>query len=141
VQPLAGKRLNVVGEFPEDMPIPATDFKTVTGRDLLSGRDPGGRQFTFRSEAAHIDKDLDSAYAQIDTRASELGARVKTEAAEREPAVSEVKRRLPRVCNRRRLPGAAIRRGVARRGIFLATWAPELAKVAAGQWAEVWNSM
>lgn len=51
---LAGKRLNVVGELPEDMPIPAAEFKTVTGRDLLAGRDPGGRPFTFRNEAAHI---------------------------------------------------------------------------------------
>lgn len=51
---LAGKRLNVVGELPEEMPIPAADFKTVTGRDLLTGRDPGGRPFTFRNEAAHI---------------------------------------------------------------------------------------
>lgn len=51
---LAGARLNVVGELPDDRPIPAADFKTVTGRDLLTGRDPGGRPFTFRNEAAHV---------------------------------------------------------------------------------------
>ena len=28
---LAGKRLNVVGELSENMPIPAAEFKTVTG--------------------------------------------------------------------------------------------------------------
>lgn len=51
---LAGKRLNVVGELPEDEAIPAAYFKTVTGRDLLTGRHPSGRPFTFRNEATHI---------------------------------------------------------------------------------------
>lgn len=51
---LAGKRLNVVGELPDDVHIPAAHFKTVTGRDLLTGRHPTGRPFTFRNEAAHI---------------------------------------------------------------------------------------
>jgi putative DNA primase/helicase len=51
---LAGKRLNIVGELPEDDPIPAAAFKTVTGRDLLSGRHPTHRPFEFRNEAAHI---------------------------------------------------------------------------------------
>lgn len=51
---LAGKRLNVVGELPDDEAIPAAHFKTVTGRDTLSGRHPTGRPFTFRNQAAHI---------------------------------------------------------------------------------------
>lgn len=51
---LAGMRLNVVGELPEDTPIPAADFKTVIGRDSLTGRHPTHRPFTFRNSAAHI---------------------------------------------------------------------------------------
>ncbi len=51
---LAGKRVNVVGELPDDEPIPASYFKTVTGRDTLTGRHPGGRPFNFKNEAAHI---------------------------------------------------------------------------------------
>lgn len=51
---LAGKRLNVVGELPSDEPIPAAEFKTVTGRDRLTGRHPGQKPFTFRNEATHI---------------------------------------------------------------------------------------
>ena len=51
---LAGKRLNVVGELPDDEPIPASDFKAVVGRDTLTGRHPSHRPFTFRNEAAHI---------------------------------------------------------------------------------------
>ena len=51
---LAGKRLNVVGELPDDIPLPGAYFKTVTGRDLLSGRHPTHRPFTFRNEAAHV---------------------------------------------------------------------------------------
>lgn len=51
---LAGKRLNVVGELPDDDPIPASAFKTVTGRDTLTGRHPGHRPFTFRNAAAHV---------------------------------------------------------------------------------------
>lgn len=51
---LAGKRLNVVGELPDDEPIPAAQFKTVTGRDRLTGRHPTHRPFTFRNQAAHV---------------------------------------------------------------------------------------
>lgn len=51
---LAGKRLNLVGELPQSQPIPAAEFKTVTGRDQLTGRHPTGRPFLFRCEAAHI---------------------------------------------------------------------------------------
>lgn len=51
---LAGKRLNVVGELPDDEPIPASAFKTVTGRDTLTGRQPGLMPFNFRNTAAHI---------------------------------------------------------------------------------------
>lgn len=51
---LAGRRLNIVGELPENMSIPASEFKTVTGLDLLSGRQPSGRVFQFRNEAAHL---------------------------------------------------------------------------------------
>lgn len=51
---LAGKRLNVVGELPDDEAIPAAAFKTVTGRDTLTGRHPTHRPFNFRNQAAHI---------------------------------------------------------------------------------------
>lgn len=51
---LAGARLNVVGELPDDKPIPAAAFKTVTGGDLLTGRHPTHRPFTFHNSAGHI---------------------------------------------------------------------------------------
>lgn len=51
---LAGKRLNVVGELPEDALIPAAEFKTVLGGDRVTGRMPAGYPFTFRNEAAHL---------------------------------------------------------------------------------------
>lgn len=51
---LVGSRLNVVGELPEDKPIPAAAFKTVTGGDLLSGRHPTHRPVSFKNEAAHL---------------------------------------------------------------------------------------
>lgn len=51
---LAGKRLNLVGELPQDEPIPAAHFKTVTGRDPLTGRHPGSKPFAFQSQAAHL---------------------------------------------------------------------------------------
>ncbi len=51
---LAGSRLNIVGELPEDKPIPAAAFKTVTGGDLLSGRHPTHRPISFKNEAAHV---------------------------------------------------------------------------------------
>lgn len=51
---LAGKRLNSVGELPDSKPIPSAEFKTVTGGDLVAGRHPGQRPFTFKNEAAHL---------------------------------------------------------------------------------------
>jgi len=51
---LSGKRLNVVGELPEDRPIPAAAFKTVTGGDLLTGRNPTGRPFSFKCVTTHL---------------------------------------------------------------------------------------
>lgn len=51
---LSGKRLNVVGELPDDEPIPSAMFKSVTGRDTLTGRHPSHRPFNFKNEAAHI---------------------------------------------------------------------------------------
>jgi putative DNA primase/helicase len=51
---LAMSRLNLVGELPENTALPAADFKTVTGGDILTGRNPTGRPFSFRNQAAHI---------------------------------------------------------------------------------------
>ncbi len=54
VATLAGKRLNVVGELPENEPIPASAFKSVIGGDLVTGRHPTHRPMTFSNEAAHL---------------------------------------------------------------------------------------
>jgi len=51
---LTGSRLNVVGELPDDKPIPAAAFKTVIGGDLLTGRHPTHRPFSFKNEAGHL---------------------------------------------------------------------------------------
>lgn len=54
VATLAGKRLNVVGELSDDAPIPAAAFKNVTGQNLVAGRHPTHRPFSFRCQAAHV---------------------------------------------------------------------------------------
>jgi putative DNA primase/helicase len=54
VASLAGSRLNVVGELPENEPIPASHFKSVIGGDLITGRHPTHRPITFTNEAAHL---------------------------------------------------------------------------------------
>lgn len=54
VATLAGKRLNVVGELPENEAIPASAFKSVIGGDLVTGRHPTHRPITFTNEAAHL---------------------------------------------------------------------------------------
>lgn len=54
VATLAGKRLNVVGELPQDGFIPAAQFKGVIGGDLMTGRNPAGRPISFRNEASHV---------------------------------------------------------------------------------------
>lgn len=51
---LAGQRLNVVGELAEDKPIPAAEFKSVLGGDMVTGRFPTQRPFSFRNEAMHL---------------------------------------------------------------------------------------
>jgi putative DNA primase/helicase len=51
---LAGMRLNVVGEVEAKRPIPAGDFKSLIGRDLIGARHPTHSPFAFRNEAAHI---------------------------------------------------------------------------------------
>lgn len=53
VAALAGRRLNVVGELADDAPIPAAAFKNVTGQNLVAGRHPTHRPFSFRCLAAH----------------------------------------------------------------------------------------
>ncbi len=54
VAALAGSRLNVVGELPDNESIPAAMFKTVLGGDLITGRHPTHRPITFTNEAAHL---------------------------------------------------------------------------------------
>jgi len=54
VAALAGKRLNVVGELSDSRPIPASDFKTVIGGDLITGRHPTERPISFTNEATHL---------------------------------------------------------------------------------------
>lgn len=54
VAKLAGKRLNLVGELPGDKFIPADSFKTITGRDMVTGRHPYGRPFDFTPNTAHL---------------------------------------------------------------------------------------
>jgi len=54
VASLAASRLNVVGELPDDKPIPAAIFKSVLGGDLITGRHPTHRPITFKNEAAHL---------------------------------------------------------------------------------------
>lgn len=54
VAALAGKMLNLVGELDPHTPIPGGPFKQVTGGDVLEGRHPTHRPFSFVCEAGHI---------------------------------------------------------------------------------------
>lgn len=53
VATLALKRLNVVGELHDESAVPAADFKNVTGGNLVTGRHPTHRPFSFRCVASH----------------------------------------------------------------------------------------
>ncbi len=53
VATLALKRLNVVGELHDESALPAADFKNVTGGNLVTGRHPTHRPFSFRCMASH----------------------------------------------------------------------------------------
>lgn len=54
VATLAGKRLNVVGELPENALIPAAEFKSILGLDAVTGRLLYGQPFSFENRAAHL---------------------------------------------------------------------------------------
>jgi putative DNA primase/helicase len=51
---LAGKAINVVGELDPDQPIPGGAFKSVVGCDVVEGRHPTHRPFSFVSTAANF---------------------------------------------------------------------------------------
>lgn len=51
---LAGKVLNIVGELDPDQRIPGGSFKTVVGCDVVEGRHPTHRPFSFVCTAAHF---------------------------------------------------------------------------------------
>lgn len=53
VATLALKRLNVVGELHDESAVPSADFKNVTGGNLVTGRHPTHRPFSFRCMASH----------------------------------------------------------------------------------------
>ncbi len=90
--------------------------------------------------STQIDSSLDEAYREIDRAAADLEAKVKAESAERARAVDEVKESLESAAtgNYTVLAFGAFWLAV---GIVLATIAPELAKAAAGQWAELWTAL
>ncbi len=54
VAALAGKMLNLVGEIDPHTPIPGGAFKAVTGGDVVEGRHPTHRPFSFVCDAGHI---------------------------------------------------------------------------------------
>lgn len=54
VAALAGMALNVVGELDKKDPIPGGAFKNTVGRDIIQGRHPTHRPFTFVCQAAHF---------------------------------------------------------------------------------------
>jgi P4 family phage/plasmid primase-like protien len=54
VAAMAGMKLNLCGEFPEDNQLPAAPFKQITGGDPVSGRNPAGRVFTFVADASQV---------------------------------------------------------------------------------------
>lgn len=51
---LAGRTLNIVGELEPTMPVAGGAFKAITGGDVVEGRHPAGRPFSFVCTAAHI---------------------------------------------------------------------------------------
>ncbi|MCP5191020.1 MAG: hypothetical protein H6988_11605 [Pseudomonadales bacterium] len=51
---LAGKMLNLVGELDPHTPIPGGPFKAVTGGDVVEGRHPTHRPFSFVCDAGHV---------------------------------------------------------------------------------------
>ncbi|MHB8727368.1 MAG: hypothetical protein ACYC9Z_18655 [Casimicrobiaceae bacterium] len=54
VAALAGKTLNIVGELDPQHPIPGGAFKSVVGNDLIDGRHPTHRPFSFVCQASHF---------------------------------------------------------------------------------------
>ncbi len=50
---LAGKLINMVPELSKDSPIPSADFKSITGGDRISCREPFGMPFSFSADSGN----------------------------------------------------------------------------------------
>ena len=50
---LAGKLINMVPELSKDSPIPSADFKSITGGDRISCREPFGMPFSFIADSGN----------------------------------------------------------------------------------------
>ena len=87
-----------------------------------------------------IDEDLDAAFAEIDKVEGELKARIREECERRGAAISAIRREFEEVAVGN---SSVLLFGVVwlAAGVLLATWAPEIAKVAAGQWGVVASTL
>jgi len=54
VAALAGRAVNIVGELDPNEPIPGGAFKSVVGNDVIEGRHPTHRPFSFVCAASHF---------------------------------------------------------------------------------------
>ena len=87
-----------------------------------------------------IDEDVNALFRQLDQHTAVAKERASNEENMRAQAVAEVRRELieASVGNFSTLVFGAVWLAV---GVVLSTWAPEIAKIAAGNWAGVWAAM
>jgi hypothetical protein len=87
-----------------------------------------------------IDDDLDDAYKEIGQRAAELDAKIKSEEKKHTAAIGEVRKSLEEAAagNLATLLFGVVWLAI---GIGIATLAPELVKLQAGEWRDVWKAL
>lgn len=122
-------------------------MSAMTGRARAKTRTPlntaspiPDRLIALEKFVFEVDADLDAAHREIDTRAAELESKLLSESAERQRAVQEVKSSLKSAAAGN-YPLLLFGVWWLAAGVFIATLAPEIAKVVAGRWSEVWVSM
>lgn len=98
------------------------------------------RVATLEAYVGQIDQEFDGAYKEIDQRADDLDSKIKAENEERGAAIGEIKKSVEEAATGNL---ATLAFGVVwlACGILLSTLAPEIVKIAAGQWCDVWRAL
>ncbi|MGA7178140.1 MAG: hypothetical protein WBX11_00940 [Thiobacillaceae bacterium] len=135
-----GRRHTVIGALSGKFAIVGAKARVKQRQPIDASLALPGRVAALEKLAKQIDDEVDAAYRELDQLAAALDQKIKDESGEREEAVNGV-RGLVKSTTTGNYPVLLFGAAWLAVGVILATLAPELAKVAAGQGIEVWKAL